>query len=102
MEENLLKLTVVDPARFSISTLDEYDARLVAGWLESLRRWRIDEYARTRSTRLKGDQERYLFRSPTSDMMVAFAINGDEVVVKAILSKELYRQFHETPQGSSA
>ena len=102
MEEKLLKLTVVDPARFSISTLDEHDGRLMAGWLESLRRWRIDDYARNRSTRMKADEDLYLFRSPTNDMMVAFSITGDEVVVKAILSKELYRQIHETPQGSPA
>lgn len=102
MEDKLLKLVVSDTAQFSISTLDEHDSRLVAGWLESLRRWRIDEYARNRSERLRKDEDLYLFRSPTNDMMPAFRLRGDEVVVEAILSKELFRQIQAANVGTPA
>jgi hypothetical protein len=102
MEEQLLKLTVSDTARFSISTLDEHDARLVTGWMESLRRWHIDEAARSRSEVLSKDEGLYLYRNPTNDMMLAFRIVGNGVVVEAILSKELFRQFQAAREGASA
>ncbi len=95
-----LKLTIEEPARFSISTLGPESRRLVEGWLESIRHWHDDPFARARSVRLKDDEELYVFRTNMSDMMIAFRIAGDEVVVQAILSKEVARLFEAASNGT--
>jgi hypothetical protein len=102
VEEKLLKLTVGDTAQFSISTLQDHDRdrRLLSNWFESLRRWHLDDYASSRSTRLKPDEDYYVFSTPVSDLIIGFRLTDEEVIVEAIGNKQLARLFRKAAQGS--
>jgi hypothetical protein len=102
VDDKLLNLTVSDTAQFSINTLDDRDRRLVTNWFESLRRWHLDDYASSRSTLLKPDEDYYLFMTPVSDLMIAFHLTDDEVIVEAIGNKQLLRRFRKAAQGTGA
>ena len=100
MAEEVLKLTFAEPARFQISTLGPEDGRLISNWLESIRRWHSDDFARTRSVRLRPDEELYMFSTDVSDLMIAFRLTDTEVVVEAIVNKHLVKMFERAAQGS--
>jgi hypothetical protein len=80
-------------AEVALSTLGEADRRLVETWIEYIRHWHDNDFARSRSRRLKADEELYVFETKSSDLLIAFSISGTEATILSIFRKEWLRHF---------
>ena len=74
------------------------DRRIMEGWFEHLRRWRTDDFVRSRSRKLKPDEEVYAFQTNSSNLIFVFSLNADVATILSILTKETLEKF----QGASA
>ena|SRR3989442_1314106 len=92
MEEELLSLEITEPARIAYTALGPEDRRVVSAWFDHLRNWRNDEFIRSKSRQLKSDTETYVFQT-SADIVIAFKIAGNTVVVSSIFRKEAIRKF---------
>jgi hypothetical protein len=92
MSEDLLRRTVTERAEIAYSSLGPEDRRLVGAWFDHLRNWRNDEFIRSRSRRLGDGEDVYVFQTGT-DLVIAFKISGDEVIVLSIFRQEALRPF---------
>jgi hypothetical protein len=95
MAEQLLTVRLDRHVEFSLSTLGDEDRRIMEGWFEYLKRWHTDDFIRSRSRKLKPDEELYAFQTDSSHLIFAFSIKGDEATVHAILTKEAVEQFRK-------
>jgi hypothetical protein len=101
MAEDLLSLQITDHARIAYTALGPEDRRLVDAWFDHLRNWRSDEFIRSRSRRLKSEEEIYVFQTST-DIIIAFKIDGNKVIVLSIFRKEALRTFESQREPSTA
>ena len=101
MAENLLLVQIAEHAKIAYSTLGPEDRRLVDAWCDHLRNWRNDEFIRSRSKRLVSDEEMYSFQT-SSDIVLAFKIDGNKVIVLSIFRKEALRSFQAMAEQSVA
>ena len=92
MADDLLSLRMTDHAKFAYSTLGSEDRRLLDAWFDHLRNWRNDEFIRSRSERLPTDEELYLFHT-SADLVIAFKVADNEVIVLSILGEAALRKF---------
>lgn len=92
MAEVLMSVEVSEPAEIAYSALGVEDQRRVDAWFDHLRNWRNDEFIRSKSRRLNTDKEIYAFQTG-SDIILAFQIAGDKVIVLSIFRKESLRGF---------
>lgn len=92
MAEQLLTLRFELQVEYALSALGANDRRIMEGWFEHLRRWHTDDFVRTRSRKLKPDEELYAFQSSSSNLIFAFSINGDEATILSIFTKETLAQ----------
>jgi hypothetical protein len=97
---DLLKLELTEHARIALATLGPEDRRLVDAWLDHLKNWWNDDYIRSKSSRLKPDEEIYVFQTST-DLMIAFEIAGDKVIVLSIFSQDTLRKFKRIAEPST-
>jgi hypothetical protein len=93
MAEKLLTLRLEPQVEFALSTLDPNPRRIMGNWFEGLRRWHTDDFVRSRSQKLKPDEEVYAFQSDASNLIFVFSIQGDEATVLSIFTKETLEQF---------
>ena len=100
MAESLLALEISDRASIAYSSLGQEDQRLLDAWFDHLRNWRNDEFVRSKSKRLSGDDEVFVFQT-NSDLVIAFKIVGDTVTVLSIFRKEALRLFETTAERAS-
>src|SRR6266404_588998 len=92
MAEDLLNLHITERAEIAYSSLGSEERRLVDAWFDHLRNWRNDEFIRSRSKLLDSDEDIYVFQTST-DIVIAFRIVGNEVIVLSIFHKEALRTF---------
>jgi hypothetical protein len=95
MAEQLLKLRLEPQVELALSTLDPNPRRIMEGWFEHLRRWHTDDFIRSRSRKLKPDEEVYAFQTDASNLIFVFSIHGDEATVLSIFTKETLEQFRK-------
>jgi len=99
MAEDLLALQLTEHARIPYTTLGPEERRLVEAWFDHLRNWRNDEFIRSQSRRLKSDEEIYVFQTST-DLVIAFQIAGNKVIVLSLFRKEALRTFEGMAEPS--
>lgn len=92
MAEQLLDLELEEQAEIAFSSLRPEDRRQVEAWFDHLRNWHNDEFIRSRSRRLRADEEIYVTET-SAGLLIAFRIAGNQVVVLAIFRKESLRTF---------
>lgn len=92
MAEQLLTLRFELQVEYALSALGTEERRTVEGWFEHLRRWPADEFIRSRSRKLKPDEELYAFQTSSSNLIFAFSIEGDTATVLSIFTKEALAQ----------
>ena len=97
MAEESLNLELTEHATIAYTALGAEDRRLVDAWFDHLRNWRHDDFIRSKSRRLKPDEETYVLQT-SSDIIIAFKIAGTRVIVFSIFRKEALRKF-ETLAG---
>lgn len=102
MTESLLTVRLTNSAQVALSSLGVEDRRLVDGWFEHLRHWHTDEFVRSRSRQLKPDEELYVFETGSSDLMLAFRVAGDAVVVESIFNRDWLRVWRAGLEHSPA
>jgi hypothetical protein len=95
MAEQLLDLRLEPQVELSLSTLDPNPRRIMEGWFEYLRRWHTDDFIRSRSQKLKPDEELYAFQTDASNLIFVFSIRGDVATVLSIFTKETLEQFRK-------
>lgn len=100
MSEKTLKLQVSDQAQIAVSSLGAEDRRLVHAWFDHLRHWHIDEFIRAHSIPLSSDDNSFAFETST-DLVIAFSILEDAVVILAIFRKDALRAFREKLERAS-
>ena len=91
MPDQTLNLEIADSASIAHSSLGAEDRRIVDAWLEHLRRWPDDEFARSRSTPLEDEQDTHIFRA--AGFIIAFRISDHTVIVLSIFREETLRLF---------
>jgi hypothetical protein len=102
MAESLLTVRPTISAQVALSSLGAEERRLVEGWFEHLRHWHTDEFVRSRSRRLTPDEELYAFETSSSDLMLAFRVAGDAVVVESIFNRDWLRAWKAGLEHSPA
>ncbi len=99
----MLTLLLSEPAWVAYSSLGTEDRRLVDSWFEHLRNWKTDEFVRSRSRRLKPDEELYAFQTSSDDLVIAFRVAADvnEVTVLSIFRGEWVRPYRAEAERST-
>lgn len=102
MTEQLLTLQIDDSARIAYASLGADERRLVDAWFDHLRNWHHDEFVRSRSRRLKPDDDLYAFQTNSDDLVIAFRIAGGAIHVLSIFRREWLRAFEaQAAQGTA-
>jgi hypothetical protein len=92
MIARLLSLELTEQAEIAYSSLRPDDRRLIDAWFDHLRNWHNDEYVRSHSRPVPSQQDVYLF--PTSrDLVIAFQLAGEAVIVLSIFREDALRKF---------
>jgi hypothetical protein len=102
MADAPMNLQVTEQARMAYSSLGPDDRRLVDAWFDHLRNWRNDEFVRSRSRRLRADEDLYAFQTSSDDIMIGFRINDSEITVLSIFRREWLRAFEAEVARSTA
>lgn len=100
MVDELLNLDISEHARIAYSSLGADDRRRVDAWFNHLRNWRNDEFIRSRSDRLKSEDETYVLRT-NMDIVIAFTIAHDTVTILSIFRDETLSKFASTTARSA-
>lgn len=101
MSDRVLKVRLAESSEISYSSLSPDDRRVVDGWLDHLCRWPDDEFARTRSRRLKADEELYAFQANSNDLILAFRVTNNEIEVVSILREGWLKGFEAVPHRAA-
>lgn len=97
-----MSLQIAEPARTAYLSLGPEDRRLVDAWFDHLRNWQTDEFVRSRSRRLKPDDELYAFQTSSDDIGLGFRINGSDLTVVSIFRREWLLPFETQLARSTA
>jgi hypothetical protein len=101
MAQDLLNLQITEQAQIACDTLGPEERRLVSSWFDHLRNWRNDNFIRSKSRRLETDEEVYVFQT-SSDLVIAFRIDGDQVTVLSVFRGDALRAFSSALQRTAS
>jgi hypothetical protein len=93
MATSLLSLRFERQPEFAVSTLYSDDRRLVESCYERIRHWYEDEDFRTRSRKLKPDEELYMFEVTGRNLLIFFQIDGDTATIMSVVSSAWLQAF---------
>lgn len=93
MNQPLLTLRFKPQVDLALSTLHSDDRRIVEGWLEHIRHWHSDEDIRSRSRKLKPDDELYAVQLSSPALIIAFRVDGNEATILTVMSSEWLPYF---------
>ena len=97
MPASLLSLEVTEQAQIAYSSLGPEDRRVIDAWFDHLKNWQNDEFIRSHSRRVASAEGTYLFMTGR-DLVIAFKIADDEVIVLSIFRQELLSKFGTTAE----
>lgn len=87
-----MRVVLTEHAQAALSSLGDEDRRRVGGWLDHLRNWNSDDFVRSRSRRLASEDDTFVFRGD-SELLLAFKIQDDDVVVLSLFRKDALQPF---------
>lgn len=97
-----MKLVIESPADHFYIALGPKGRETLDTWFEYLRNWNIDPFARNHSKRLKQDEEFYALRTPDSNLILAFRIEGNTIFAVTVFEEEWLKVFEESQKRVTA
>jgi hypothetical protein len=89
-----MNVIVSEPAQIVLRNASEDERRRVWAWIDHLKRWETDAFARNHSKKLDSDDTYMLLT--TSDVRIFFTLVGETITVLDVAKKDTIVRFGQT------